>query len=177
MLCGASSLEDAAGFLDDLTRELVALVHCSCDVVCQGELGEEASNEGVSCSVCVNDGLWGDWGDRNHFNGDFLSLASRRNDGWLATLGDDHDTRAARASLLSPCDELGSADTISSLKTVGRGVGRAFVLVAENKVGVLDDLSDLVAVELDDEGGRKVEAKGLVIGGSELAERLDSLEV
>lgn len=63
------------------------------------------------------------------------------------------------------------------LETIGRSESGALILVAENVICVLDRLSHLVHVELDDEEGGEVEAERLVISCSIVAEGFYCLEV
>ena len=163
--------------MDDPAAELVALLDCGREVRALGELREEAAYKGVSGSVGVNYKTGIEGRNFNELHSGLLSWDTSGDDGRLGSLCNDHVTRSVLVRLLEGSDELGDSDAIRCFKAVCFGEGGAFVLVAEDEVGVLEGVLHWVHEELDDEEGGEIEAEGDVIGGGIVAECLHSLSV
>ena len=163
--------------MDDCAAELVALTDCGGDVRAFGELGEEAADKGISCSVCVN---YKAIIDRSYFNelyGGLLPGDTSGDNSRLCSLCNDHDARSVLVCLLSGCDEFGDSCAIGCLKAICRGESRTFILIAEDKIGVLERVLYGLHKELDNEKGREIEAEGDVVLSGEVADGLYSLSI
>jgi len=140
--------------------------------------GEEATDAGVTASVGVDDLLLGNGGDLDLHHLGLLSftLADGDDDG-LGSLSDNSDTVALGVGLLEVGHELGGSSTVFGLESLLLGEGGGLVLVAEDVIGVLNGIEDIVVVGEEEEGSSDVESHGLVVLGAVASDLSHGLNV
>ena len=131
------------------------------------DLREEGSGEAVACTVGVNDLVMGNVGDDVLHALEVLSLLVLGDDNGVLTLSDDGNSGSLGVDLLPLGDGDGNVHEVSIFDLVDLGEALGLIFVAENVVGMLENSIDFISVELDQEAGREIVAKGLVVLGGE----------
>lgn len=161
-LAGRSGKDDAVA-LDDHCGQLDSFL----DGVFEGEAAchalEEATDAGVAGSVRVNDLFPINFRDGHLDDGGVAARVGCGDDDGLGSLSDHGDARALLVSFLVVADKLGSLKAVACLEALLLSHHTAFVLIAEDKIGVFDRVHDVVIVGVDDPGRRDIEQEGLVI--------------
>merc|ERR550539_574200 len=157
--------ESAAGPLDDMCRRPNAAPHCCAQILAKDILGKESTNKCVSGSVCVDDlACW------QLLSGELDHGAVFSADDGVGTLGDDHRPSLAAVLLGQHRDCQSYLLHVCCAQVEGISKCGSLSLVSKDNVSIRHDRHHLVLEELDEEGGREVEAVGPVVGGTVLAD-------
>jgi hypothetical protein len=161
--------EGAARSLDDHARGEVAGAHALREVLALHQLGQEAAHEGIAGAVGVHQQVGG---EGLHWVGGHLAGTGHHGGG--GSLGEHHHAGAGAGGLGLGGELQGDGGQVGAVAldlAVGGGLG----LVGEHEVGIVQGRGQLVAEELDDEGGGQVEAVDLVLLHDGLADVLHGL--
>lgn len=129
-----------------------------------GKETHEATAEGVTGTVGVDDIGLGDLGDREDRDG-----ITDGGDGLVSTLS-DHDGAGTAVALGELSQLLGDLLDILGVPACSLAVGAGLVLVTKQEVGILDNSIETLLEELRQEGSAEVEGKDLVVGSSVLGD-------
>ena len=166
LVCGR---ESASVLLDDLAREPDTSLDGVIELLALHDLGDEAANKGVSCTVGINDQILRDGGDGEFFGDCLLTLMVNGHENGVMALGDDGNTRSLGVDLLPFSD--GEAHILEGgvLDFVSFSEAFSLIFVAEDVVGMLKHGIDFISVELDQEAGGEVVTEGLVVLSGEVS--------
>mmetsp|Transcript_33451 Transcript_33451/g.48437 ORF Transcript_33451/g.48437 Transcript_33451/m.48437 type:complete len:218 (+) Transcript_33451:53-706(+) len=118
---------------------------------------QKATNKGIPRTIGINELLL-----LQRIDGKFIHLTIARDNGRLAPLRKDHRTRSVGVGLGHGGDFERHLLQIAS-EIVLLGVGLRLALIGKDKVGVWHGCGHLIGKEINDERGRQIQTKCLVL--------------
>lgn len=151
-------------------------VDIGCKVLALDKTGSETSSKGITGTVGVSNLSSIKSMDWELLHSVLLGVGVVGNgQGSVGTLSEDNSSWLLGVGLWKGSNVLSNSSQVASIKPVGLSVGGSLRLVADDKVGVWNNLSKWVLEELWDEWSREVEDKILVGLSSVLTKKLNGI--